>query len=115
MSQTQSHNPPEHPYNANKHPYPLPQPHPHTSLIEPNMRTPPFDRPVLPSMAIARATTGRHRRRRGRLPDFHTHVVACGGKSAGVRGVPCYGVDAAAGVGIEGFDKEAVGAPYVYA
>jgi hypothetical protein len=78
------------------------------------MRTTPLVRPVSPSMAIARATTRRHRRRRGRLPNLNTHVVACRGKSAGVRGVPCYGVDAAAGVCIEGFDKEAVGAPDVY-
>jgi hypothetical protein len=32
-----------------------------------------------------------------------------------VLGVPCYSVDAAAGMSIKGFYEEAVGAPYVYA
>lgn len=50
---------------------------------------------------------------RGWFPDFDSHVVACRGKGGRVLGVPCYAIDAA-GVGVEGLDEEAVGAPDVY-
>ena len=78
------------------------------------MRATPSDRPVLPSMAIARPTARWHRRRRRRLPDLNAHVVACGSEGAGVLGMPCDSVDAAAWMCVESFDEDAVGAPYVY-